>query len=107
MKEKTATDCFTIAAPGRNSESLVRDFCIYFTHTLGRDSYHQPPHYEFIALAMTLRDRLMAGSNNTRHQYEQLDSRRGIPARTQPAQRDPEPGPRYRTRRGSQPAWTR
>jgi starch phosphorylase len=76
MKEKTAIDCFTIAAPGRNSESLVRDFCNYFTHTLGRDSYHQPPHYEFIALAMTLRDRLMTGSNNTRHQYEQLDSRR-------------------------------
>ena len=76
MKEKSGTDCFTIATPGRNSESLVQDFCNYFTHTLGRYSYHQPPHYEFIALAMTLRDRLMAGSNNTRHQYEQLDSRR-------------------------------
>jgi len=76
MKEKTRTDCFTLAPPGRDRESLVRDFCNYFSHTLGRDSYHQPPHYEFIALAMTLRDRLMVGSNNTRHQYEQLDSRR-------------------------------
>jgi starch phosphorylase len=65
-----------IAPPGRDSDSLVRDFQQYFSHTLGRDSRHNSPHYEFIALAMTLRDRLMAGSNHTRHGYEQRDSRR-------------------------------
>ncbi|MCG6888137.1 MAG: glycogen/starch/alpha-glucan phosphorylase [Gammaproteobacteria bacterium] len=76
MKQKNPTYCFTLAAPGRDHESLVQDFCNYFAHTLGRDDYREPPHYEFIALAMTLRDRLMAGSNNTRHHYDQLESRR-------------------------------
>ena len=66
-----------IAAPERDSESLVRDFKRYFSHTLGRDSRrHYSPHYEFIALAMTLRDRLMADSNNTRRCYEKLESRK-------------------------------
>ena len=65
-----------IAPPGRDSESLVKDFQNYFSHTLGRYNYRQPPHYEFIAMALSLRDRLMAGTNNTRHQYEKLDSRR-------------------------------
>ena len=76
MNNKTRTDGLAIAPPGRDSTSLVQDFQRYFSHTLGRDDYHNPPHYEFIALAMTLRDHLMAGSNNTRHHYEQLDSRR-------------------------------
>jgi starch phosphorylase len=76
MKETTRTDCFAIPAPGRDRDSLALDFCNYFSHTLGRDSYRKPPHYEFIALAMTLRDRLMAGSNATRHRYEKQDSRR-------------------------------
>jgi starch phosphorylase len=76
IKDKTRTGCFAISAPGRDRDSLVQDFCNYFSHTLGRDSYREPPHYEFIALAMTLRDRLMAGSNITRHLYEKLDSRR-------------------------------
>ena len=62
--------------PGGDSTSLAQDFRRYFSHTLGRDSYPTSPHYQFIALAMTLRDRLMEGSNNTRHQYEQQDSRR-------------------------------
>jgi starch phosphorylase len=75
-KEKAKIDCFAIAPPGRDSDSLVRDFCNYFNHTLGRIHYQDPPHYEFMALAMTLRDRLMVSSNTTRHHYEQLDSRR-------------------------------
>jgi len=76
MKDQSPTDRHAIAPPARDCASLVRDFRRYFAHTLGRDSYRKPPHYEFIAMAMTLRDRLMAGSNNTRHHYEQLDSRR-------------------------------
>ncbi|MFT5504644.1 MAG: starch phosphorylase [Gammaproteobacteria bacterium] len=77
MKEINTTDCNNIAPPGLDSSSLAHDFQRYFNHTLGRDSRLQnSPHYEFIALAMTLRDRLMTASNNTRHTYEQLDSRR-------------------------------
>jgi len=73
-KKNGSTD---ISAPGLDTESLVQDFKQYFNHTLGRDSrHHNSPHYEFIAMAMTLRDRLMVASNNTRHSYEQEDSRR-------------------------------
>jgi starch phosphorylase len=76
MNQTTRTAGLAIAPPGRDIDSLLQDFLQYFSHTLGRDHYQDPPHYEFIALAMTLRDRLMVGSNNTRHHYEQLDSRR-------------------------------
>ncbi len=76
MKNKARTDCFAIPPPGRDSDSLVQDFCNYFSHTLGRNHYQQPPRYEFIALAMTVRDRLMADRNRTREQYARQDSRR-------------------------------
>ncbi|MFT5220919.1 MAG: starch phosphorylase [Planctomycetota bacterium] len=76
MKQKTQNKLTAIAPPGRDSSSLIRDFQHYFNHTLGRDSRHNSPHYEFVALAMSLRDRLMADSNDTRHNYERLDSRR-------------------------------
>ncbi|MDH3219769.1 MAG: glycogen/starch/alpha-glucan phosphorylase [Gammaproteobacteria bacterium] len=65
-----------LAPPGHDSASLMRDFRHYFNHTLGRDHYQRTPHYEFLALAMTLRDRLMEGINNTRHSYEHYESRR-------------------------------
>ena len=76
MKDNTDTKRLVVESPVRDSNSLVQDFQRYFTHTLGRDSYRNPPHYEFMAIAMTLRDHLMAASNNTRHHYEKLDSRR-------------------------------
>jgi starch phosphorylase len=61
--------------PGLDRESLAQDFQRYFSHTLGRDDYRTSPNYQFIALAMTLRDRLMEAGNKTRHIYEQQDSR--------------------------------
>ena len=61
--------------PGLDSVSLAQDFQRYFNHTLGRDSYSSSPFYQFIALAMTLRDRLMEGGNKTRHIYQQQGSR--------------------------------
>lgn len=76
MNNKTENGLTKIAPPGRDSASLADDFKQYFNHTLGRDGRHNAPHYEYIALAMTLRDRLMASSNNTRHSYEKQDSRR-------------------------------
>ena len=66
-----------IEPPRLDAASLVQDFKQYFNHTLGSDSRrHYSPYYEFTALAMTLRDRLMVAGNNTRHLYEQHDSRR-------------------------------
>lgn len=77
MNKKITNGLTEIDPPGRDSASLTRDFKQYFNHTLGRDSYcDDSPHYEFIALAMTLRDRLMTDANNTRHSYEKQDSRR-------------------------------
>ncbi len=76
VQESTNRESGLLPSPGHDAKSLVQDFRRYFSHTLGRDSYSTSPHYQFIALAMTLRDRLMVGSNNTRHQYEQQDSRR-------------------------------
>ncbi len=76
-KQNIATSVIDeLPPPGLDSGSLAQDFQRYFSHTLGRDSYPTSPYYQFIALAMTLRDRLMEGSNNTRHNYEQHDSRR-------------------------------
>lgn len=76
MSKHKKTETVELAPPGHDSDSLVKDFRRYFSHTLGRNHYQSTPHYEYIALAMTLRDRLMVGVNNTRHGYEQADSRR-------------------------------
>ena len=76
MNLRNRKEIAALAPPGRDSESLVHDFRNYFNHTLGRDHYQSSPHYEYVALAMTLRDRLMDGINNTRHSYEKKDSRR-------------------------------
>jgi len=77
MIKNSNNGLLAIEPPGLDSASLVSDFKQYFNHTLGRDSRrHYSPHYEFIAVAMALRDRLMAGSNNTRHTYEKQDSRK-------------------------------
>lgn len=76
MTQKQKEEITALIAPGHDSDSLVSDFKHYFNHTLGRAHYQSSPHYEFIALAMTLRDRLMHDSNNTRNLYEQQDSRK-------------------------------
>lgn len=76
MTNKTKNGLMELAPPGNDSTSLVQDIKKYFNHSLGRDGRRHSPHYEFIALAMTLRDRLMAASNATRHRYEKQDSRR-------------------------------
>jgi starch phosphorylase len=76
-EQKLSASVFdALPPPGLDSKSLAQDFQRYFSHTLGRDNYRTSPYYQFIALAMTLRDRLMEGINKTRHNYEQHDSRR-------------------------------
>ncbi len=67
---------YSIDLPANDCDSLATDFLRHFNHTLGRDNYRHSARYQFLALAMTLRDRLMATSNHTRHAYEQHDSRR-------------------------------
>jgi len=55
---------------------LARGFRHYFTHSLGRDKYCRSANYHFIALAMTVRDRLMERWKNTRYAYEESDCKR-------------------------------
>ena len=76
MTSKPKNGLVELPPLGNDSTNLVRDIKRYFNHTLGRDGRRNAPHYEFLALAMTLRDRLMAASNATRHEYEKKDSRR-------------------------------
>ena len=76
MSKHKKSESPVLTPPGHDRASLVKDFRRYFSHTLGRNHYQSTPHYEYIALAMTLRDRLMVGVNNTRHGYEDHDSRR-------------------------------
>jgi starch phosphorylase len=71
-----SSEKYAIAPPANDCDSLATDFLRHFNHTLGRDNYSHSVRYQFLALAMTLRDRLMATSNDTRHAYEQHDSRR-------------------------------
>ncbi len=56
---------------------MVRGFRHYFTHSLGHDKYCRSPQYHYIALAMTVRDRLMERWKNTRYAYEESNCRRG------------------------------
>jgi len=49
---------------------ITRGFRHYYTHSLGRDKYCRSAHYRYIALALTVRDRLMERWKNTRYAYE-------------------------------------
>ncbi len=61
---------------GMDADSLSRDFRHYFNHTLGRDKHCRSAHYPYVALALTVRDRLMERWKNTRYAYEEADARR-------------------------------
>jgi len=56
---------------------IARGFRHYYTHSLGRDKYCCSEHYRYIALALTVRDRLMERWKSTRYAYEESDSKRG------------------------------
>jgi starch phosphorylase len=58
-------------------DGLVRGFRHYFTHSLGQDKYCRSAHYHYLALALTVRDRLMERWKNTRYAYEESDCKRG------------------------------
>ncbi len=61
---------------GMNADSVQRDFRRYFHYTLGREGYETSNEYQFTAIALTVRDRLMERWNNTRHAYDRNDSRK-------------------------------
>ncbi len=60
-----------------DAPALTEDFRRYYTHNLGRDRYCRSVHYQYTALALTVRDRLMERWKNTRYAYEESDCKRG------------------------------
>jgi starch phosphorylase len=60
-----------------DAAGLVRSFRHYYTHNLGRDRYCRSVHYHYLALALTIRDRLMERWKNTRYAYYGTNCKRG------------------------------
>jgi starch phosphorylase len=60
---------------GMGADSLAADVRRHFSRTLGRDRYCRSSHYAYLALALTLRDRLMERCRNTNQAYQQADCR--------------------------------
>lgn len=57
-------------------EALTADLRRHFSRTLGRDRFCRSRHYAYLALALTLRDRLMERLRQTSYAYQEHDSRR-------------------------------
>ena len=81
VKEKTLPNTvqekMTPPAPlGMDKQNLQNDFKGHFFHTLGRDRYNRSTHYHYMALALTIRDRLMERWTNTRYVYREKLCRR-------------------------------
>jgi len=60
----------------RDPQAIADDFRRYYTYNLGRDRTCRSLHYSYLALALTLRDRLLERSTKTRCTYKEYDSRR-------------------------------
>jgi glycogen phosphorylase len=65
-----------IDPPGLDAASLRQDLLRHFAHSLGRDNFESSPQYIYTAFALTIRDRLTAGWNATRHAHETAESGR-------------------------------
>jgi glycogen phosphorylase len=63
---------------GMDAESIAADFRRYYTHNLGRDKYCKSVHYVYLALALSLRDRLMERWKSTRYAEDERDCRRAF-----------------------------
>jgi starch phosphorylase len=58
-----------------DNANLVKDLTRHFYYTLGRDKVGESRHYLFQALALTIRDRLVALCRETQHQRAQSNER--------------------------------
>lgn len=58
-----------------DAASLAEDYRRYYTYNLGRDKYCRSIHYNYAALALIVRDRLMERWKETRYAYIDSDSR--------------------------------
>ncbi len=65
----------TFPPSGTDADDIRHDFLRYFCRTLGRDSFASEPQYQFRALALAVRERLVERSNNTRRTYHEQNER--------------------------------
>ena len=78
IRKKIFSSTLTDAPPlAMDVAGIARGFRHYYTHSLGRDKYCRSEHYRYIALALTVRDRLMERWKSTRYAYEESDCKRG------------------------------
>ncbi|OOZ41028.1 glycogen phosphorylase [Solemya pervernicosa gill symbiont] len=75
-KSNPREDLTELPALGLGSKAIAEDIRHYFARTLGRDKNCRSTHYPYVALALSLRDRLMDRWKNTRYAYDEQDSRR-------------------------------
>ncbi len=77
-RKKIHSPALTNASPlSMEPAGIVRSFRHYYTHSLGRDRYCRSVHYHYIALVLTIRERLMERWKNTRYAYEETECKRG------------------------------
>lgn len=78
VRKKINSPALTNAPPlPMDAAGIARGFRHYYTHSLGRDKYCRSAHYRYLALALTVRDRIMERWKNTRYAYEESDCKRG------------------------------
>jgi starch phosphorylase len=58
-----------------DQKTIAEDFKRYYNRTLGRDNHHCTDHYLYVALAYSVRDRLMERWNETRDAYDEQEAR--------------------------------
>lgn len=71
-----SADLTDMPALGLSAEAIAEDFRRYYSHTLGRDKRSVSSYYPYVALVLTLRDRLVERAKATRYAYEAADSKR-------------------------------
>ena len=75
-KSRPLPELTTLPPLGLDPDSIAEDFRSYYSHTLGRDKHCLSTHYPYLALVMTLRDRIMERWKNTRYAYEENGCKR-------------------------------
>ena len=76
VKSNPVESLTELPALGMGSDDIQEDFRRYFARTLGRDRYCRSVHYSYMALALTLRDRLFDRWKNTRYANKENKNKR-------------------------------
>ncbi len=72
---KPTAELYEIPPLGMDEAALAQDIRRFFSNFLGRDQHCRSTHYPYLALALSLRDRLMERWKRTRQGYEAEDAK--------------------------------